>query len=160
MPPPDAARRPRAFRRARTQARANASPELSWNAPWSGDEGSGNLDRVTDPDDVEERATLVLQGYEAARRLVSLLERVEERSASPEELTLLRDVVRLFDPGGAALTEAEWAVVQLAGTGLTNAAIAERRGTTARTVSKQLDSAYRKLGVSSRRELAVRLAPR
>lgn len=111
-------------------------------------------------EDVEERATLVLRGYEAARQLVSLLERIQANGASPEELAVLRDVVRLFDPGGSALTEAEWAVVQLAGTGLTNAAIAERRGTTARTVSKQLDSAYRKLGVSSRRELAVRLARR
>jgi DNA-binding NarL/FixJ family response regulator len=133
---------------------------VSWNAPWSGEGRSFKLSRVGDADDVEERATLVLRGYEAARQLVSLLERVQESTASPEELAILRDVVRLFDPGGSALTEAEWAVVQLAGTGLTNAAIAERRGTTARTVSKQLDSAYRKLGVSSRRELAVRLARR
>ncbi len=133
---------------------------MSWNAPWSGEGRSFKLSRVGDADDVEERATLVLRGYEAARQLVSLLERVQESTASPEELAILRDVVRLFDPGGSALTEAEWAVVQLAGTGLTNAAIAERRGTTARTVSKQLDSAYRKLGVSSRRELAVRLARR
>jgi len=115
---------------------------------------------VGEADDAEERATLVLRGYEAARRLVSLLERAQENETSAEELTILRDVVRLFDPGSSALTEAEWAVVQLASTGLTNAAIAERRGTTARTVSKQLDSAYRKLGVSSRRELAVRLARR
>jgi DNA-binding NarL/FixJ family response regulator len=115
---------------------------------------------VGEADDAEERATLVLRGYEAARQLVSLLERAQENDTSAEELAILRDVVRLFDPGSSALTEAEWGVVQLASTGLTNAAIAERRGTTARTVSKQLDSAYRKLGVSSRRELAVRLARR
>ncbi len=121
---------------------------------------SFKLRLVGEADDAEERATLVLRGYEAARQLVSLLERAQGNDTSAEELAILRDVVRLFDPGGSALTEAEWAVVQLASTGLTNAAIAERRGTTARTVSKQLDSAYRKLGVTSRRELAVRLARR
>ncbi|MEZ4250075.1 MAG: helix-turn-helix transcriptional regulator [Polyangiales bacterium] len=63
-------------------------------------------------------------------------------------------------PRGSQLTEAEWEVARLAADGLSNASIADRRGTTVRTVSKQLDSAYRKLGVSSRRELAVRLANR
>jgi DNA-binding CsgD family transcriptional regulator len=55
-----------------------------------------------------------------------------------------------------ALTGAERAVVHWALRGLTNAQIARRRGTSLGTVLKQLAGAYRKLGVSSRGELASR----
>ncbi|MCA9613033.1 MAG: helix-turn-helix transcriptional regulator [Sandaracinus sp.] len=103
---------------------------------------------------------LVVQAYETIRRAVALIERLERGSATSEEVATLRELVRLLDPRGSQLTEAEWEVARLAADGLSNAAIADRRGTTVRTVSKQLDSAYRKLGVSSRRELAVRLANR
>ena len=41
--------------------------------------------------------------------------------------------------------------------GQTNAEISRARGTSPRTVSKQLDSVYRKLGVHSRGELAARV---
>jgi DNA-binding NarL/FixJ family response regulator len=54
------------------------------------------------------------------------------------------------------LTEAEAQVATLAVDGLTNAAIAEQRGTSLRTVANQMASILRKLGVQSRRELAVR----
>jgi DNA-binding CsgD family transcriptional regulator len=53
------------------------------------------------------------------------------------------------------LTASERAVVVLALSGCSNAAIARRRGSTARTVANQLASVYRKLGISGRRELAA-----
>lgn len=56
----------------------------------------------------------------------------------------------------ARLSPAETEVAQLALSGLTNSQIAERRGTSARTVANQMASLLRKLGVASRRELAVR----
>ncbi|HEX6273898.1 MAG TPA: helix-turn-helix transcriptional regulator [Polyangiaceae bacterium] len=51
------------------------------------------------------------------------------------------------------LTSAERAVVELALSGLSNAAIAEKRCCAERTVGNQLASAYAKLGIASRREL-------
>lgn len=54
------------------------------------------------------------------------------------------------------LSPAETAVVRLALRGLRNAGIAERRGASPRTVRNQLASAYAKLGVGSRGELAAR----
>lgn len=53
------------------------------------------------------------------------------------------------------LTEAELEVARLAVEGLDNKSIAARRGTSVRTVANQLASVYRKLGVSSRAELAA-----
>ena len=44
--------------------------------------------------------------------------------------------------------------------GLANAAIARRRGTSARTVANQVASIFRKLGVQSRAELAARWGQR
>jgi DNA-binding CsgD family transcriptional regulator len=55
----------------------------------------------------------------------------------------------------AALSPAERAVVALALEGLSNDQIACRRGSSTRTVANQLASAYRKLGVSGRAELAA-----
>lgn len=54
-----------------------------------------------------------------------------------------------------ALTASERAVCTLALAGLTNAQIAAHRGTNVATVSKQLESIYRKLSVRGRRELAA-----
>lgn len=51
------------------------------------------------------------------------------------------------------LTSAERAVVELALSGLSNAAIAAQRRCVVRTVANQLASAYAKLGITSRREL-------
>lgn len=53
------------------------------------------------------------------------------------------------------LTAAEEHVVALVLEGLSNAQIARRRGTRERTVANQLASIFRKLGVSSRSELAA-----
>lgn len=58
-------------------------------------------------------------------------------------------------PSSAALTPAERAVGHLALDGYTDAMIAAARGTSVRTVGKQLASLYRKLGVGSRRELSA-----
>lgn len=58
--------------------------------------------------------------------------------------------------GIEALPAAMRAVAALALEGLDNAAIAKRRGTSVRTVAKQLEAIYRRLGVGSRRELMAR----
>lgn len=55
--------------------------------------------------------------------------------------------------GRRALTEAEREVLLLLEEGLSDRAIAERRGVTRSTLTKQVHSIYRKLGVRSRREL-------
>jgi DNA-binding CsgD family transcriptional regulator len=60
-------------------------------------------------------------------------------------------------PGAGTLTAAEAAVAREAVAGRSNAEIARRRGSSPRTVANQLASAYRKLGVVSRAELAARL---
>jgi DNA-binding NarL/FixJ family response regulator len=56
------------------------------------------------------------------------------------------------------LTAAESEIVTLLVRGRSNAEIAAHRGTTARTVSKQIDSIYKKLGVHSRAELTLAVA--
>ena len=53
----------------------------------------------------------------------------------------------------SALTASERAVVELVERGCSNRQIAELRGASARTVANQLTMAYKKLGVTSRREL-------
>ncbi len=57
----------------------------------------------------------------------------------------------------ASLTPAERAVVLDVIAGRSNTAIAARRGASPRTVANQLASAYKKLGVGSRRELRARV---
>lgn len=54
------------------------------------------------------------------------------------------------------LTPSERDVARLVMAGHSNAAVARERRTTPRTVSKQLDAIYRKVGVHSRAELVVR----
>ena len=56
-----------------------------------------------------------------------------------------------------ALTPAEREIVRLAADGHANRDIAALRGTTASTVSKQIAAAYRKLGLTGRRDLRARL---
>ncbi len=57
----------------------------------------------------------------------------------------------------ASLTDAEADVAIRVFEGLSNAEIAEARGVSPRTVSKQLEGIYRKLGVVSRSELVLAL---
>lgn len=58
-------------------------------------------------------------------------------------------------PALSVLSEAERAVVLLAAQGLSDDAIARRRKVASRTVANQLASAFKKLGVGSRFELAA-----
>jgi DNA-binding CsgD family transcriptional regulator len=58
------------------------------------------------------------------------------------------------------LTAGEQSVVDLALSGLSNPAIARKRQSSPRTIANQLASAYKKLGVGSRRELRARLGAR
>ena len=57
----------------------------------------------------------------------------------------------------AELSEQEKRVASLAAEGLSNAAIADRLSLSARTVQWHLNKAFKKVGVRSRTELAVRL---
>ena len=57
----------------------------------------------------------------------------------------------------AALTRAEREVVLLVLAGASSNEVAARRRTSSRTVANQLASAFRKLGVNGRTELAARL---
>lgn len=63
-------------------------------------------------------------------------------------------------PDPDALTSSERAILVMALQGLSNAAIAQRRGASVRTVANQMTALFRKLGVRSRRELAARCASR
>jgi DNA-binding NarL/FixJ family response regulator len=75
------------------------------------------------------------------------------------ELVVLSFPVERADLRAArSLTSAEAAVAELAIAGLSNAQIAERRGTSVRTVANQMASILRKLGCDSREQLAVRHA--
>ena len=58
------------------------------------------------------------------------------------------------------LTAAERSVLEGMLAGLSNAEIAEQRGSSVRTVANQVASVFRKLGVTSRSELAALLASR
>jgi DNA-binding NarL/FixJ family response regulator len=55
------------------------------------------------------------------------------------------------------LTAAERHVASLAAAGLSNAAIAKRRGTALRTVANQMASVLRKLRICSRHELTAHI---
>jgi DNA-binding CsgD family transcriptional regulator len=59
--------------------------------------------------------------------------------------------------GAAALTPAEERCARLAASGLSNREVAQRLFVTVRAVEMHLTSAYKKLGISSRRELASAL---
>lgn len=58
--------------------------------------------------------------------------------------------------GRRGLTPSEREVLQLLDEGLSDREIVARRGTTRGTLTKQIDSIFRKLGVHSRRELLAR----
>jgi DNA-binding CsgD family transcriptional regulator len=72
-------------------------------------------------------------------------------------LLLSVPVESALDPSAArVLTSAERAVIELTLDGLSNAAVARKRRCSPRTVANQLASAYKKLGVGSRRELRAK----
>jgi DNA-binding NarL/FixJ family response regulator len=57
---------------------------------------------------------------------------------------------------GAKLTKAESEVATAVSEGLSNRDVARLRGTSERTVAKQIAATFRKLGISSRRQLLAR----
>src|SRR5688500_18764747 len=57
---------------------------------------------------------------------------------------------------GEQLTRAEAEILALLDRGCSDRAIADARGTSRGTVTKQIDAIFRKLGVGSRRELLAR----
>jgi DNA-binding CsgD family transcriptional regulator len=100
---------------------------------------------------------------------------VRRRDATPNDLDISRVsvhgseyVVFSWPPGRAplprsaalpsTLTPAERTVHALVLAGLSDTEIAAARRTTRSTVTKQIDSVFRKLGVRSRRELIARAA--
>ena len=64
------------------------------------------------------------------------------------------------DGSNESLTQAETEVARAAVAGLSNREIAKQRGSAARTVAVQLRSIYRKMGISSRTELAALIGGR
>ena len=58
-----------------------------------------------------------------------------------------------------ALSAAEREIASFLLAGMTTAQIAEKRGASIRTVTTQIESIYRKLGIGSRAELAALLLP-
>ena len=60
-------------------------------------------------------------------------------------------------PGVSGLTAAEVEVAKLAVSGLSNREIAEKRGSSVRTVANQMAAVLQKLGATSRVQVAARL---
>jgi DNA-binding CsgD family transcriptional regulator len=89
----------------------------------------------------------------------------DEGLPTPEGLELVplsEDLVLLAFPLAEAelplaLSEAEQEVALLVYAGASNEEIAQRRQVSSKTIGNQLESIYRKLGVSSRVELVLRL---
>jgi len=75
-----------------------------------------------------------------------------------ERAVLVLPLPSLPDKPIERASNAESEIVRLVLEGLSNQAIAERRGTSTRTVANQLQSLYRKLGVTSRIELIRKLS--
>jgi DNA-binding CsgD family transcriptional regulator len=81
----------------------------------------------------------------------------------PQDELGIVDPAMMEDPSASpwqVLTPAQLEVVRLAIAGRSNRAIARLRGTATGTVAKQLETAYRRLGINSRRELMVLAARR
>ncbi|HRC49048.1 MAG: AAA family ATPase [Ilumatobacteraceae bacterium] len=146
---------------------------------------SGHLH--SDPDglqaaiDLAEQASLPIEAGEARLWLASLLraqgtvdvsaivrlaqatlQRCGVRAWDPRCAALLAPptavgVVRAPDPAVAALSQAELRVVDAVAAGLTNREVAAKLFLSVKTVDFHLQQVYRKLGVRSRTELAVRM---
>lgn len=125
----------------------------------------GDVAALVDVADRFEQGGRAVDAYEALAQAVI---RGSDVRATPEVKVLgagahvrldeLRRVCgRVATPSTSApaqlLTERERLVALLAGSGLSNGAIAERLGTSVRTVGNQLQQVYQKLGVHSRKEL-------
>lgn len=96
---------------------------------------------------------LGISSSSVASHIRKLLRRLRLRSLAELAVVFRHGVSRERRAGIVVMTAAERAVARAAMDGLTNAEIARRRGTSPRTVANQLFSVFRKLGISSRREL-------
>jgi DNA-binding NarL/FixJ family response regulator len=103
---------------------------------------------------------------EARERLTAALELAESCGAAPlaeqarSQLSAAGARVRAARLSGPdALTASERRVADMAREGLTNRQIAQALFVTPKTVEVHLSSVYRKLGISSRNDLARALAP-
>ncbi|WP_274910676.1 ATP-binding protein [Streptomyces sp. WZ-12] len=164
-----------------------AEEELGWARDWGAPTALGRALRLKgwllqgDGIDLLREAVAVLRTspyeVELARTLVVLGRRLR---SGPEAEAVLREAARIAatcgvpwlaeraehglgsasTPPTAALTPSERRVALLVGRGLTNQAIATELGVSSRAVEKHLTSAYRKLGVSGRRELVNALPAR
>lgn len=99
--------------------------------------------RADDTDDKEDRATLPAPGGLRVEWL------------EPDLALLSYPLVEAEVP--PALSAAEQEIALLVYAGASNEDIAAQRSASAKTVGNQLDAIYRKLGVSSRVELVLRL---
>jgi DNA-binding CsgD family transcriptional regulator len=68
-------------------------------------------------------------------------------------------IARLGEEEADPLTGREREVAMLAATGLSSPQVAQSLGISTRTVDNHLQQVYRKLGISSRRELSVAFRP-
>ena len=92
------------------------------------------------------------------RKMVKERGRVRSFHVVVGDENLLALSLAIAEPDVSGLTDAERAVTSDAARGLSNLEIAKRRRRSLRTVANQLSSAFRKLGVSSRADLAARFA--
>ncbi|MCC5950941.1 MAG: AAA family ATPase [Acidimicrobiia bacterium] len=133
-----------------------ASPVM---ASWTAGEAALAAARVGDTDDATTRAREVVGevGTRGATGEADLL--VRQLRAHGVRLRRRR---RASAPsvGWEALTDTEWSVARLAAEGLTNRDVAERLHMSPRTVESHLTHIFRKVGVTSRVELAVAVSTR
>jgi DNA-binding CsgD family transcriptional regulator len=145
---------------------------LSGRIDGSGTMGcSGAADSVTNEDVVAADTSAISRDNPISARFIAVAARATEvdedgpvfRSVLELRTTELDDALVLVSIGlendpVEYLSLAEQEVCRHAVAGLSNAAIAELRGCSPRTIANQLAAVYRKLGVRGRRELRVHLS--
>jgi DNA-binding CsgD family transcriptional regulator len=97
---------------------------------------------------LNEARPFLIQAYRNAIEFETLKAAARQPSSAPSEADLV----------DAGLTRREREVLRLVATGLSNQSAADELGVSVRTVQKHLERGFRKLGLRSRTEAAVRLA--
>lgn len=116
---------------------------------------AGRRDDLAEVADGLEEAGVFRQALDVARAAQSAARGVRARAEADARVARLRSRLGLDDSSirPAGLTAREWEVAGLAARGLSDRRIAERLVLSVRTVETHLARAYRKLRVTSRREL-------